>query len=206
MGGKFYYCIFVNTLMPKGSPFDELKKSSSCTASNYYKWPQTFVLNLSIQYHFDITLSLFVSALYSKAKGQYLRVALPMHALFLGNPLPEELPKQIPESVIKAAVSLVNLCIQHTAIIAGREVTNGQIGKSTEQQISPIPPCHTLSDDDKLQQFVLTQPGSIISATRMTNVSKFRSSGGKQKVLMVFTAIVQKNLATVQHKKNNVSS
>lgn len=126
-----------------------------------------------------------------------------MHALFLGHPLPEELPKQIPESVIKAAVSLVNLCIQHTAIIAGREVTNGQIGKSTEQQISPIPPCHTLSDDDKLQQFVLTQPGSIISATRMTNVSKFRSSGGKQKVLMVFTAIVQKNLATVQHKKNN---
>ena len=129
-----------------------------------------------------------------------------MHALFLNHPLPEELPKQIPESVIKAAVSLVNLCIQHTAIIAGREVTYGQIGKSTEQQISQIPLCHTLSDDDKLQQFVLTQPGSIISATRMTNVSKLRNNGGKQKVLMVFTSIVQKNLATVQHKKNNVSS
>ena len=149
---------------------------------------------------------LLVTALYSKAKGQYLRLALPMHALFLNHPLPEELPKQIPESAIKAAVTLVNLCIQQTAIIAGREVTNGQIGRSTQQQIPPIHLRQTLSEDDKLQQFVLTQPGSIISATRMTNVSKFRNSGGKQKVLMVFTAIAQKNLATLQHKKNNVSS
>ena len=149
---------------------------------------------------------IFISALYSKAKGQYLHVALPVHALFQSHPLPEMLPKQIPETAIKAAVSLVNLCIQHTAIIAGREVTNCQIGKSPEQNNSPMPLCHTLSDDDKLQQFVLTQPGSIISATRMTIVSRFRNSGGKQKVLMVFTAIVQKNLATVHHKISNVSS
>lgn len=129
-----------------------------------------------------------------------------MHALFQSNPLPETLPKQIPEPVIKAAVSLVNLCIQHTAIIAGRDFKNGQIGKSAELQKTTVPLTQLQNEDEKLQQFVLTQPGAIISATRMTNISRFRHSGGKQKVIMVFTAIVDKNLATVQHKKNNVST
>lgn len=129
-----------------------------------------------------------------------------MHALFQSNPLPETLPKQIPEPVIKAAVSLVNLCIQHTAIIAGRDFKNGQIGKSAELQKTTVPLTQLQNEDEKLQQFVLTQPGAIISATRMTNISRFWHSGGKQKVIMVFTAIVDKNLAKLQHKKNNVST
>ena len=174
-----------------------LKKNAPLT--NFFKYTPTETLLINSDFF-------GFAALYSKAKGQYLRVALPMHALFQSNPLPETLPTQIPETVIKAAVSLVNLCIQHTSIIAGRDVKNGQIGNSPELQKSTVPLTHLQTEDEKLQQFVLMQPGAIISATRMTNISKFRHSGGKQRVIMVFTAIVDKNLATIQHKKNNVST
>lgn len=108
-----------------------------------------FFLNTPLLNHYWYNSDFFISALYSNARGQCLRVALPMHALFQSNPLPETLPKQIPEPVIKAAVSLVNLCIQHTAIIAGRNVTNGQIGKSPELQKTTVPLTQLQSEDEK---------------------------------------------------------
>ena len=126
-----------------------------------------------------------------------------MHALFQTAPL-DELPKRIPEDAIKAAVSLVQLCNLNPAIIAGREIADGQILPQT-QLVSPQPMVQPLDEDRKLQQLVVTQPGPIISASRLTHLNKFRSNGGKQRVLLTFTAIANKNLATVCHRKGNVS-
>ena len=146
-----------------------------------------------------------LTALISKAKGQYLRVALTMHALFQSAPLQDDLPRQIPEKAIRAAVCLVRLCNFHTAIIAGREISNGSI--TSPIQVLPMPSMvQPLDDERKLQQLVLSQPGPIVSASRMTNVSKFRSNGGKQRVLLTFNSIANKQLASLSHKKGNVSS
>ena len=146
----------------------------------------------------------FFTALTSKAKGQYLRVSLPMHALFQSAPLEENLPKTIPEKVIKASVSLVRLCNFHTAIIAGREIANGNVVSQMQQgqETSTVQP---LDDDKKLQQLVLTQPGAIVSASRLLHISKFRSSGGKQRVLLTLSSLANKHMGTVAHRRGNVS-
>ncbi|KAJ7365234.1 hypothetical protein OS493_005329 [Desmophyllum pertusum] len=52
----------------------------------------------------------FVCTMSSKAKGQYLCMSLPFHALFLSRPLPDALPSLIPEDAQQAAISMVNLC------------------------------------------------------------------------------------------------
>ena len=61
------------------------------------------------------------------------------------------------------------------------------------------------SSSEKLEQLVLTYPGSHISATKMNNLSKFRRDGGKQKVLMIFNSLENKRLGSISHGKNNVS-
>ena len=55
----------------------------------------------------------------SKAKGQILRVAAALHVLFNIN-TPLTIPPDISDTAIKAAVNLVEVCIQHAAFLAGR--------------------------------------------------------------------------------------
>lgn len=55
----------------------------------------------------------------SKAKGQILRVAAALHVLFNIN-TPLAIPTNISDTAIKAAVNLVEVCIQHAAFLAGR--------------------------------------------------------------------------------------
>ena len=73
------------------------------------------------------SLKILLLALYSKAKGQYLRLAMPLHALFQVTPLPEHIPPVIPEDVQKASIALIGLCIEHTALLARREMKDGAI-------------------------------------------------------------------------------
>ena len=55
----------------------------------------------------------------SKSRGQILRVAAVMHALFhLETPL--AIPNIISEDAIKAAVNFVELCNQHADFLSGR--------------------------------------------------------------------------------------
>ena len=55
----------------------------------------------------------------SKAKGQVLRVAASLHVLFnIDTPL--TIPQEISDAAIKAAVDLVEVCIQHATFLAGR--------------------------------------------------------------------------------------
>ena len=55
----------------------------------------------------------------SKSKGQILRVAAAFHVLFaMGTE--EELPENISEEAIIAAIDFVGLCLQQTAFMAGR--------------------------------------------------------------------------------------
>ena len=94
---------------------------------------------------------------------------------------------------------MIGLCIEHTALLAGRDIKDGRI---------TAPPSTTTaqSSDDRLQQMVLTYPGKYVSASKLNNVSKFRRDGGKQKVVMVFTALENKNLGAVHYSKNRVST
>ncbi|KAJ7375682.1 hypothetical protein OS493_039612 [Desmophyllum pertusum] len=64
----------------------------------------------------------FVCAMSVKAKGQYLCMSLPFHALFLSRSLPDALPSLIPEDAQQAAISMVNLCIQHTQLLAAKNI------------------------------------------------------------------------------------
>ena len=55
----------------------------------------------------------------SKSKGQILRVAAVMHTLFHWE-TPLAIPQSISEAAIKAAVSFVELCLQHACYLGGR--------------------------------------------------------------------------------------
>ena len=55
----------------------------------------------------------------SKSKGQILRVAATLHVLFDVN-TPLVIPDVISTEAIKAIINLVDVCIQHSAFLAGR--------------------------------------------------------------------------------------
>ena len=55
----------------------------------------------------------FLTALFSKTKDQYLHLPLPLHALLQVRPLPVVVAKTIPETVQKASIHMVDLCIEH---------------------------------------------------------------------------------------------
>ena len=104
----------------------------------------------------------------------------------------------------KALVSLVGPCNFHTAIIAGREIANENVVSQIQQgqDTSMVQP---LDDDKKLQQLLLTRPRVIVSASWLLHVSKFRSSGGKQRVFLTFSSLANKHMGTVTHRRGNVS-
>ena len=55
----------------------------------------------------------------SKSKGQILQVAAVLQVLFhVDNP--HNIPAKVGEDAMKAAISFVDLCIQHAAYITGR--------------------------------------------------------------------------------------
>ena len=57
--------------------------------------------------------------LLSKSKGQIIRIAATLHVVFnIETPL--AIPTVISDAAIKAAINLVNVCIQHAAFLAGR--------------------------------------------------------------------------------------
>ena len=69
----------------------------------------------------------------SKSKGQILRIAATLHVLFnLETPL--SIPAVISDSAIKAAINLVDVCLQHAAFLAGR----GEIDETIQDMIKGI--------------------------------------------------------------------
>ena len=97
---------------------------------------------------------------------------------------------------------MVSLCIEHTALLAGREIKEGNIQSAMATLSTPTPQ----SSNEILEQLVLTYPGKHISATKLNNLSKFRRDGGKQKVLMIFSSLQHKHLGSISQGKNNVST
>ena len=67
----------------------------------------------------------------SKSKGQILRIAATLHVLFNMND-PLAIPTVISETAIKAAINLVDVCLQDAAFLAGR----GDIGETIEKMIT----------------------------------------------------------------------
>lgn len=67
----------------------------------------------------------------SKSKGRILRIAGTLHVLFNMNE-PLTIPTVISEPAIKAAINLVDVCLQDAAFLAGR----GDIGETIEKMIT----------------------------------------------------------------------
>ena len=59
----------------------------------------------------------------SKSKGQILRIAATLHVLETSLAI----PAVISDSVIKTAINLVDVCLQHAAFLAGRGETDETI-------------------------------------------------------------------------------
>lgn len=85
----------------------------------------------------------------SKSKGQILRVSACLHVLFCIE-TPTVISDVISIEAIKAAIDMVNVCIQHAAYLAGRGDVNEMIeemGKGKPIAISTAfiyassPPC-----------------------------------------------------------------
>ena len=55
----------------------------------------------------------------TKSKGQILRVAVTLHVLFNWEN-PQSIPDEISDSAMKAAINVVDVCIQHSAYLAGK--------------------------------------------------------------------------------------
>ena len=119
-------------------------------------WPQNF--GYTIQSAWSCYAFL---ALHSKSKGQYLHLALPLHALFLHQPLPDNIPQIFPENVQLDAINVVKLCIQHTGPLAGQNVHSDQeiVEESVLTMALEVMPPKT--DDQKLQLQVMTFPGQV---------------------------------------------
>ena len=64
----------------------------------------------------------------SKSKGQILRIAATLHVLFNMND-PLTIPTVISEPAIKAAINLVDICLQDAALLGGR----ADIGETIEK-------------------------------------------------------------------------
>ena len=64
---------------------------------------------------------IIIAGMLSKEKGQILRVAASLHVLFNIN-TPHTILQEIGDDAVKAAVDLVDVCIQHAAFLAGRDV------------------------------------------------------------------------------------
>ena len=72
-----------------------------------------------------------LAAMLSNAKGQIMRVAATLHVLFNVN-TPVDIPEEISDAALKAAVNVVDVCIQHAAFLAGRGDVDEEIQRIVE--------------------------------------------------------------------------
>lgn len=129
--------------------------------------------------------------------------------MFQREPFPEEIPREIPEEVQKAAISMVNLGILHPAILAGREIQQGNVASVQPQQAAAanvIARQPSADSNEKLQQLALLQPGPIIAVSIVYKMGKFRANGGKAVVIAVFNTLSSKSLGRVVKGKSGVST
>ena len=62
---------------------------------------------------------MFCVGMLSKSRGQILRIAAVLHVLFHLD-TPHNIPMEIEENAVAAAIDFVELCIQHVMYITGR--------------------------------------------------------------------------------------
>ena len=86
---------------------------------------------IDLQSHLKYLISTSICiGLLSKSKGQIIRIAATLHVLFnIETPL--AIPTVISDAAIKAAINLVDVCIQHAAFLAGR----GDVEETVQEMI-----------------------------------------------------------------------
>ena len=75
---------------------------------------------------------LCIIGMLSKSKGQTLRMAAAMHALFHWE-TPANIPNTISSSALKAAQSFVEVCVQHACFLAGRKEIKEEIDSLVDE-------------------------------------------------------------------------
>lgn len=71
----------------------------------------------------------------SKSKGQTLRLAAVMHALFHWG-TPANIPEAISTPALKAAQSFIDACVQHACFLAGRKDIKEEIDSIANEGMS----------------------------------------------------------------------
>ena len=74
-----------------------------------------------------------LTGMLSKSRGQVLRVAATLHALFYVE-TPQQLPADISNEAIVAAVNFVEICNQHVAFLSGMGDIDSYITSLKEMQ------------------------------------------------------------------------
>ena len=80
----------------------------------------------------------------SKSRGQVLRVAATLHALFYIE-TPQQVPNGISNEAIIAAVNFVEVCNQHVAFLSGMGEIGSYITSLKEMQTGTCPSVSTLA-------------------------------------------------------------
>ena len=73
----------------------------------------------------------------SKSKGQILRVAVTLHVL-VNWESPQSIPDEISDAAMKAAINVVDVCIQHSAYLAGRGDLQDEIENLQQIQLGKL--------------------------------------------------------------------
>ena len=81
---------------------------------------------------------LFIIGMLSKSRGQVLRVAATLHALFHIE-TPQQLPTNVSDDAIVAAVEFVEVCNQHVAFLSGMGDIDTYITSLQEMQTGNCP-------------------------------------------------------------------
>ena len=130
----------------------------------------------------------------SKSRGQVLRVAATLHALFHIE-TPQQLPTNVSDDAIVAAVNFVEVCNQHVAFLSGMGDIDTYITSLQEMQTgncpllwyegSKIQCSYTFpvnAEESKIRRnasFALLLPGKVLHLSALIVARKFRDRGNK---------------------------
>ncbi|XP_019627742.1 PREDICTED: uncharacterized protein LOC109472413 [Branchiostoma belcheri] len=132
-------------------------------------------------------------SLFSKGKGQLLRVSAALWLLFFAVEQSEmvakstcglDLPKVIPERVVSASVAVVTYSITQTGLLHGRRLNEaGVIDTDTNHvQSSSSSRRQTHLGGQTLSASILMAPGRVLSVTAILKVRPFKLKGKKEVV------------------------
>ncbi|XP_074641217.1 uncharacterized protein LOC141898966 [Tubulanus polymorphus] len=141
-----------------------------------------------------------LSALYSKGKGQVLRLCPAIQLLFniFYDGDDEQLDHErntIRSEVIRASVEIVSLCIDHVATVVGMENDSPPV----------LIPDGITETNQRLMKIVILNQGREVFMSAMQKKSAFKVNGGKNKIKEIFQMLENRNAGTINIATDKIS-